>query len=168
MPGLHSSPLAIAHWAELFHQFLRYRWPGNVRELANACRQVVAASDTGVALPEAIRSALDGRHRGGEEGTAGTVRRSMHEVDEEQFSRAWEQSRFEPAGTARLLGVSRQSVYRRISGSDRYRLAGQVAPGELRGALEACGMDGTRAALRLRVSPSALRAVLRNTDLEWR
>jgi transcriptional regulator with GAF, ATPase, and Fis domain len=92
----------------------------------------------------------------------------MHEIDEEQFARAWAQSGFEPAGTARLLGVSRQSVYRRIDGLAGYRLAGQVDKAELRQVLASCEADSARAARHLRVSLSALRAVLRGTDLEWR
>jgi hypothetical protein len=92
----------------------------------------------------------------------------MHEIDEEQFAQAWEQGSFEPAATARLLGVSRQSVYRRIDGLPGYRLAGQVGKAELRRVLASCDADSARAARNLRVSLSALRAVLRGTELDWR
>ena len=61
-----------------------------------------------------------------------------------------------------MLGVSRQSVYRRIDGSDRYRLASQVSSGELHRVLDECGGDVSLAARRLRVSLSALRAILRS------
>ena len=168
LPGEHSSQLALAQWAELFHQLVRYHWPGNVRELANACRQIVAASDVELTVPDHIRALLQKTPRETKRAASVADRRSMREVGEAQFERAWEQSRYEPAGTARLLGVSRQSVYRRIVGSDRYRLAGEVEAGELRRVLGECGSDSARAALRLRVSLSALRAVLRTADLEWR
>jgi DNA-binding NtrC family response regulator len=162
LPEEHSSQMEIARWAELFHQLLRYRWPGNVRELANACRQVIVESDAGIAVPERIRSAVaTARRDGGQDGHS-VAGRSMREVGDSEFERAWEQSGYEPAGTARLLGVSRQSVYRRIDGSDRHRLASQVSPGELRRVLERCDGDISLAARRLRVSQSALRAVLRN------
>jgi len=168
LPGERSSQLEIARWAELFHQLLRYRWPGNVRELANTCRQVVAGSDSALAVPDSVRHQFEKARRDGRSIPSASGARRMHEIDEEQFARAWAQSGFEPAGTARLLGVSRQSVYRRIDGLAGYRLAGQVDKAELRQVLASCEADSARAARHLRVSLSALRAVLRGTDLEWR
>lgn len=85
----------------------------------------------------------------------------MHQIDDDEFDRAWEDSAFEAAGTARQLGISRQAVYRRIDGSSRYRLAEQVPEAELQRALDAHRGDVGAAALALRVSASGLRARLR-------
>jgi two-component system nitrogen regulation response regulator GlnG len=167
LPGKHSSEREIAAWTELFHRLLLHNWPGNVRELSNVCRQVVAASDDGLTIPEHI--SLGPRVPNGGESPDGPkpARRHIRDVADPEFERAWKQSGFEPAGTARSLGVSRQSVYRRIDGSPRYRLASQVPAEELQRALLDCSGDSRGAAATLRVSLSALRSVLRNSDLEW-
>ncbi len=93
--------------------------------------------------------------------------RSMQEVSEEEFDRVLEENQFEFAPAARQLRVSRQSVYRRIAGSPRHRLASQVPLQELRLALAAADGDVTAAALQLRVSASALRARLRAAGPEF-
>ena len=118
-------------------------------------------------MPRQIRELLSTSSSDLATGNSGQRTRNMHDVGEEEFARAWEQGRFEPAGTARLLGVSRQSVYRRIDGSECYRLAGQLGEAELEHVLAECDGDSTRAAACLRVSLSGLRAVLRNAKLEW-
>ena len=168
LPGEQSSQMEIARWADLFHQFLSYSWPGNVRELANHCRQVLATGDAGISVPESIRAALEASRQQGSNDVSSAKKRSMHDVDEGKFDIAWEQCRYEPAATARLLGVSRQSVYRRVDQSARYRLAGEIESFELRRVLGECGNDSVRTARQLRVSLSALRAVLRGSGLEWR
>ncbi|MEE4147056.1 MAG: sigma 54-interacting transcriptional regulator [Halieaceae bacterium] len=165
LPGPASPALEIASWAELFYSCLRYDWPGNVRELANCASQVVVAG--GRALPDAIRLALrrDPVDAGGEKPV--DTRRRLREVDEEQFAGALRDSAYEVADVARQLGVSRQAVYRRMADSPRHRLAGQVPLAELEQALTRHGGNAHAAALELKVSPSGLRARLRDSGLAW-
>jgi two-component system nitrogen regulation response regulator GlnG len=164
LPSARSSEREIAAWCELFHRLLRYQWPGNVRELENFCRQIMVASGQGLTVPRHIQASLQTSRS---KPVVQAASRKMRTVPETEFAQAWEDSGFEATGTARLLGVPRTSVYRRVQNSGEYRLADQVPMAELRSALAACGADASAAALRLRVSAAALRAVLRHTELEW-
>jgi len=164
LPAAHSSEREIAAWCELFHRLLCYQWPGNVRELENFCRQIMVASEQCLTIPRHIRASLQPA-RSKPVTRAGS--RKLRSVTEAEFAQAWDDSGFEATGTARLLGVPRTSVYRRVEKSGEYRLADQVPMAELRSALAACGADAGAAAAMLRVSAAGLRAVLRHTELEW-
>lgn len=166
----------VAAWAELFYSFVSYHWPGNVRQLANFARQVAMASERELTLPDTVAGALAAgaveeaaAEPGPEPGSAAKARqplRNMQEVSAAEFERVWQACRFEVAGTARRLAVSRQSVYRRLEESAEYRLAGQVPVAELRRALQEQGGDVAAAALVLRVSLAGLRARLRQLAAE--
>jgi len=165
-----SSALETASWAELFYSCLRYDWPGNVRELANCASQVVVASANGCALPDKIRVALQavtGDGNPAEAGVGPALKRRMGDVDESEFTQALRDSAYEVAKAARLLGVSRQSVYRRMGVSGQYRLAGQVPQAELERVLSSHGGDTGAAALDLKISLSSLRSRLRGSGLTW-
>ena len=83
------------------------------------------------------------------------------DVTEEEFERAWQDNAHEVRTVARSLGVSRHSVYRTVAASERYRLASEVSESELASAMQACDGDPVATALQLQVSPSGLRARLR-------
>ena len=167
LPDENSSEIEIAGWAELFHRLLLYTWPGNVRELANVCRQVAAASLDGLTVPDHVRESLAKTPALQPASAASKPLRKMRDVRMAEFDQAWQDSGFEPQGTARRLHVSRQSVYRRIGESPQYRLASDVNEQELQRALRDCGGDSALAATELRVSLVSLRARLRGTDLDW-
>jgi two-component system nitrogen regulation response regulator GlnG len=164
LPAEHSGERQIAAWCELFHRLLCYPWPGNVRELENFCRQIMVASEQCLTIPRHIQASLQPARS---KPVTGVASRKLRSVVEAEFAQAWEDSGFEVTATARLLGVSRPSVYRRVENSREYRLADQVPMAELRSALAACGADAGVAAGVLRVSAAGLRTVLRHTDLEW-
>ena len=172
LPGPGSTPAEIAAWAELFYSFLGYRWPGNVRELANFASQATVASETRLQVPEHIASALREQPDQPAQpppapapaGQAAAVPcGTIHDISDEAFDRACEEQRYEVARVARVLGVSRQAVYRRIELSPRHRLAGEVPEAELRRVLAQHAGDVEAAAGQLRISASALRARLRNS-----
>ena len=73
--------------------------------------------------------------------------------------------RFEIAAAARRLGMSRQSLYRRVAAAPDLRLAADVPLQELLQALEDARGDLAQTALRLEVSAIALRARLRGSGL---
>ena len=161
----------IAVWADLFYRGLRYPWPGNVRELVNWARQVALVSEAGLRLPAAVYAAIAGPETGGEtreqetqETRAGPAR-SMAAVTEDEFQQACEDAAWEVASVARALGVSRQSVYRRIEATPGMLLAGDVTGEVLRAALESADGDLREAARRLRVSRSGLQARARQLGL---
>ena len=95
------------------------------------------------------------------------LRRSMRDVDEQEFDMALQKNHFEPTAAAQQLGVSRTAVYRRIDESQRHRLANEVPPSELQQAVANNGGDSAATALQLRVSLTSLRTRLRTLELEW-
>jgi DNA-binding NtrC family response regulator len=170
LPGEDSPAREIAAWAALFHSFLGYSWPGNVRELANFAGQVLVASGEELTLPDSINFALmqaEADSPAVNRGAAGSPRRSIRQVDEQEFDNALRESGYEVANVARQLGVSRQAVYRRMGESSRHRLAGQVPGPELEKALAVCEGDARAAAMDLKVSVSGLRSRLRDSSLLW-
>lgn len=171
LPGENCSAPQIAAWAELFHSFASYRWPGNVRQLANFAGQVVLESERELTLPASVRAALDDEEfplvaTADDCQASSAALRSMRDVDAAEFDRAWEAGQFEAMNTARLLQVSRQSVYRRIESSPDHRLASQVPLVELRQVLAEHDGDVVAAARQLRVSHTRLRSRLRDLDSE--
>jgi two-component system response regulator HydG len=99
--------------AETLVLFQRYGWPGNVRELENVIeralvldRDDVLASDD---LPEALR-------RGGLVGTPNTLRAlpPLAEMEREHILKALRAARGNKAAAARLLGMDRKTLYRKL------------------------------------------------------
>lgn len=158
----------LARWAQLFYAFCCYHWPGNVRQLENFAAQVVLASTEEPVLPEALQLRMRapvGASRSEEAGDTQAREerqcRRLREVSEAEFEVAMREGRYEVAAVAEALGVSRQSLYRRIGNSDKYRSASDVPLAEVRSALDACGNDVREAAMALQVSESGLRQRLR-------
>ena len=170
LPGEDTTAGEIAAWALVFHAFLAYRWPGNIRQLANFAGQVLVASDDKLTLPDTVKNAFSQADDAPPEKrgcAAEAPRRSLRDVDEQEFDSILQESCYEVANVARQLGVSRQAVYRRMAESPRHRLAGQVPGPELEKALALRAGDARAAALDLKVSPSGLRSRLRDSSLRW-
>ena len=170
LPGPRSSAADLAVWSALFLACLEYDWPGNVRELANLCNQLAVASDTRLVVPPAVSQRLERAppqspvcaddKLTGVPGDAATPRRIV-DVSEEEFAQAWHDNVYEVRPVARSLGVSRQAVYRKVAASNCYRLASEVTDAECCSAMRECGGDLQAAARLLQVSPSGLKARLR-------
>lgn len=103
----------------VLEQFRRYNWPGNVAELAaviGECRQ--SATGTLIAegdLPFRFRSGRDAQSVGP------PVRRKpvpleplLAQVEKEQIEVALEESRYNKSQAAKLLGLTRTRLYRRM------------------------------------------------------
>lgn len=164
--SLAASPMAVARCAGLFDLLLAHRWPGNVRELVNVTRQVAISSDRDLQLPAELIDRLSDVAVTRENLYDGQPverppERPLDEISEADFAAVWEAGRYEVARVARKLGVSRQSVYRRVRESPDYRLASDLTLDELRSALAAAQGDSRAAAADLRVSFTGLRARLR-------
>lgn len=160
LPGKDSDDLLIAQWAEVFQLFARYPWPGNIRELGNAARQVLVASESGLCLPDNLMARL--RQSGASDRASSDPPRSaVTEVDRDTFRAAYIESDCEVAATARVLGMSRQAVYRRLEEMPDLRLAADVPRPEIEAALKAAGGDVRRAARALEVSYQGLKTRLR-------
>lgn len=159
LPTPASSPVAIAAWADIFFRFLGHGWPGNVRELAHLAQQVIPGrdADTPPALDARLTMALD-EGAGDAAREPGPRRPRLQDIPDAAFDEVMAAHRYEIAVVARALGVSRAAVYRRIATSPAYRLAAEIPDEELRAQLFAAAGNVDAAAVRLRVSPSSLRA----------
>lgn len=156
-PGPDSHPREIATWADLFHRCLRYNWPGNVRELANRARQIALASEQRLTLPEQLYRALQRRDEAVDpEQPAPGGQRTMRDIGRDEFLAAWREAGFEVTAAARLLGVSRQAVYRRVRACG-LRLASELSAREIQQGLEQTGNDLAALARRFEVSLVGLR-----------
>ncbi len=156
LPDTQSDDMKLAQWAGVFRLFADYDWPGNVRELANAARQLLVASDTSLTLPSQLKIRLQAERRTPDEEPV-----AAGEVDDDSLRQAFVESDYEVAATARILGISRQAIYRRLSELPDLRLASDVTEDEVDSALQTANGDVRRAAQVLAVSYRGLRSRLR-------
>jgi DNA-binding NtrC family response regulator len=94
-------------------------------------------------------------------GVSAKPRKPM-DITEVDFVKAMEHSLFEVAAVADELGVSRQSIYRRIDASARFRRASEIPMQDIQTTLASCGGSLGKAAFNLEVSASGLRQRLRS------
>ncbi|HVR38321.1 MAG TPA: sigma-54 dependent transcriptional regulator, partial [Thermoanaerobaculia bacterium] len=93
---------------EAIRVLLNYKWPGNVRELENAIEYAVAVGRTQIIHPEDLPAEL-----AGEPAAAAAV--EIEEQSELQRLRAaLESNRWRREDTARTLGISRATLWRRM------------------------------------------------------
>jgi two-component system nitrogen regulation response regulator NtrX len=96
---------------DVFSILERYAWPGNARELRNAIERMAILSPTdrisAVAVPIEIRLMPDADSRS-----------SLHEArdsaERESILKALEQTNWNVAGAARVLGIERTNLHKRI------------------------------------------------------
>jgi two-component system response regulator AtoC len=101
---------------------MRYQWPGNVRELANVIERAMVVAKGSVILPEHLPphlfEARPAAPQGGE--SARLPELSLESAEREQILRALQASGGKRIEAARLLGLSRRTLYRKL---DRYGIA---------------------------------------------
>jgi DNA-binding NtrC family response regulator len=92
---------------------LAYDWPGNVRELANVVERAVALSDHDTLLPGDLRL---GTTTGPSDFLDIAARRRMPlaEVERAYVRRVLESVDGNKAVAARVLGIDRRTVYRKL------------------------------------------------------
>ena len=91
-----------------------YDWPGNVRELCNILERVVAMSDAPVLTSghlQAILPAPEGTEPGGDESS---LNAAMHQAERKAIIAALLRAGGVKAHAAKMLGISRASLYERI------------------------------------------------------
>lgn len=92
---------------EALSRMMDHPWPGNVRELQNAMMFAIVKSGGGVIRPRHLPMELSGP------GPAGGKRRGpLKKLDAEIVSKALTQTGGNKAAAARLMGVSRATLYR--------------------------------------------------------
>lgn len=94
---------------EVMERFLTYLWPGNVRELKNTINYGVAITDTPIVkLVDLPPSLLQTENAPAPRGRA-------QEIERELIARTLSECRFNKKRTAELLGISRKTLYAKLS-----------------------------------------------------
>jgi DNA-binding NtrC family response regulator len=97
--------------AETMEVFRRHDWPGNVRELENVIERALVLGQGDSIRPEDLPDSVRPGHRG----TRPDDRvRLLAEVECEQIVKALRSVRGNKAAAARLLGLDRKTLYRKI------------------------------------------------------
>ena len=102
------SPMTLSR--EAVERIRARAWPGNVRELENAIERATVFCDSDVIGPEHFEPAAPVP---GAEANEGEVR-SLSEVEREQIVRALRSVQGNKTAAARLLGLDRKTLYRKI------------------------------------------------------
>src|SRR5262249_21318746 len=100
----------------------RYGWPGNVRELANVIERAMVVAKGSVILPEHLPPHLFEATRplAANGDASRPPELSLEAAEREQILRALQASGGKRIEAARLLGLSRRTLYRKL---DRYGIA---------------------------------------------
>ncbi len=161
-------------------RLMRYPFPGNVRELRNIASQMAIhdhdqararlPAAVEAALPATVEAEMDSSSSFGAERAstqpaalpAGTARGDS--LDAELVRDALRENRWNITRTARMLGVSKNTLTARIREIPGLRLAGELEPDDIAEARRKYGGDVALLADKLQVSVHGLRLRLR--DLE--
>ena len=98
----------------------RYPWPGNVRELANVLERAMVVCKGSVLLPENLPPHLFETHVQRTADGQRLPELSLEAAEREQILRALQAAGGKRVEAARLLGLSRRTLYRKL---DRYGIA---------------------------------------------
>jgi PAS domain S-box-containing protein len=105
--------------AEVWSQFEEYNWPGNLDELDEVIYEALCNSDGPVIradhLPFRLRTGLDAQRLGPvSDGPIEALEPLLQRVERELIERALEQAKGNKTMAARLLKITRPSLYRRM------------------------------------------------------
>jgi len=108
--------------AEAMRGLLSHDWPGNVRELANRIERAVALTDHDTILPEdlSLASAPPGKNDLLDDTLSIAAARELPLIDVERayIRRVLEVTQGNKARAARILGLDRRTLYRKLDGSE--------------------------------------------------
>jgi len=112
---------------EALQLLMNYDWPGNVRELENVMERAVLLETSGVlqadGLPPEIQSAREQLHipTSQDSDIEATRILTLEEVEKQALIRALEATENNIRQTAKVLGINRATVYRKL---EKYDLVG--------------------------------------------
>ena len=88
-------------------ELTRYAWPGNVREVQNVVERILASLRNPRISVEIVRQHLDEQHDTG-------IRSQIIEDEREEIRQAMSQAKGKLTEAARILGISRTTLWRKI------------------------------------------------------
>lgn len=100
--------------AAAIQRLLRHSWPGNVRELANVIERAVAMADHDVILPQDIDFPETGLGELSGLNAAVDVGLSLEEMERAYVQRVVQAQGGNKAAAARILGITRRTLYRKL------------------------------------------------------
>ncbi|ASV32650.1 sigma-54-dependent Fis family transcriptional regulator [Maribacter cobaltidurans] len=90
--------------------FMTYHWPGNIRELQNIIKRAVLLTDGNEIIPDVLPSEM----LAPSEITASSVNLTKEEFEKEQILNALKRTNYNKSKAAKLLQVTRKTLYNRI------------------------------------------------------
>lgn len=95
----------------------RYHWPGNVRELRNAIEHAIVLGNTELVLPGDLPASVTQGGRGAEGGGgAPGEATTLRDAERQHVLSVYRQCGGNKKKTAELLGISRDTLYRKLKG----------------------------------------------------
>lgn len=149
---------------ELMSQLLTFHWPGNVRQLRNVARQVVIDSREQQQLhldPQLLSMLKPNAINGQWEEEPGNHRKP-NSVSRDELLKTLQSCRFELQATAKMLGISRASVYQLIQRFEGVRTAQDLTESEIKQSYEKNRSDTEKMMWDLQVSQIGLRRRLKS------
>lgn len=130
---------------ETLERLLRYDWPGNVRELQNVIEHAVILCTDGVLSPSLLPRMLQDEPAPAESIQI-PIGTRMKEIERAVIARTLDAFHWNKNKTAKILGISRRSLYNKL---DRYRITREKSreaprPREGEGAAGASLAEGKR------------------------
>jgi len=98
---------------EAMDLFLAYRWPGNVRELKNVIQRAVLLSPRSIVVPEYLPKRLQEKAPSSNK-IVFDVGTSLDDAEKTLIIRTLKDRKGNKTATAKILGISRRSLYNKI------------------------------------------------------
>ncbi|AWX44160.1 Virulence transcriptional regulatory protein PhoP [Flagellimonas maritima] len=95
---------------EVKHTFRNYTWPGNLRELKNIIRRAVLFTEGGTVALSSIPNMIDD-----EVGNLSQSKFSKSDYEKEKILNALKQTNFNKSKAAKLLQITRKTLYNKIN-----------------------------------------------------
>jgi DNA-binding NtrC family response regulator len=102
--------------ASAMRLLMRHSWPGNVRELLNVVERAVAMAEHDVILPEDL-AFNESRENSPDFEQAISADSSLEAVERAYIRRVLEAHGGNKAAAAKVLGITRKTLYRKLEGS---------------------------------------------------
>jgi DNA-binding NtrC family response regulator len=96
---------------EAINELMEYHWPGNVRELKNWIEAAIASASSNIIQPKDLprRSGLTARRA-----VESPESLNLKQLEQQAILRALEITRWDKVRAARLLGIGKSTLYRRL------------------------------------------------------